>query len=503
MKRLFLFIALCFSMLTVACDKQGGDDIKVVITSESVVDLGMYGEDVTIHYDILGIEDVEADVTISDETWLRVKEHESGSLVLTVADNETGSGRMAAVTLSYGGSSATAIINQSGDALAPEITSLSGEEITLERMGTRLQIEYKLENSNPTDYIYVKTDADWIYSINTMKDGFVELGVATNITKALRETVVTVGYGKASFNITLKQRGDGKANFKASIMGGEYLGDALTPGAGNYWFWLSDRGFDQEGKAYPSATYYRIDAYGVPYNGNESNVPIANGTYTYDPENTYAVGTFTAEYSGHWVTNTNGKREGAITAFDSGTLVVENGKITLDVVVNGEAHHVEYIGNTTLTDSQGEVTIYTTLDGDYEADLSDHTLIYECYGDYYECGFTNWMIVIQPNNGTSGDCFQFDFITDKATKDEGFCGDYVSSDFIATNAFIPGWTDGVNLLCSWYFNAEQTEFAPFRGGNMSIRDNGDGTITVDIDVKDDMRNHITGTWTGTPQAFKQ
>jgi hypothetical protein len=38
---------------------------------------------------------------------------------------------------------------------------------------------------------------------------------------------------------------------------------------------------------------------------------------------------------------------------------------------------------------------------------------------------------------------------------------------------------------------------------MSIKDNGDGTVTVDIDVKDDLRNRITGTWTGTPQAFQQ
>lgn len=503
MKRLFLFIAIVFSALNVACEQTNDSDYNVVITSDAEIKLGMYGDDVTISYDIQGIEDVVANVLLSDNEWLRIKEHESGSLVITVANNETGADRMAAVTLSYANSSATAIISQSGDALTPIITSLSGDEISLERMGTKLQIEYKLENENPTDYIYVKTDADWIYSINTMKNGAVELGVATNTTKAMRETEVTVGYGKASFKITLKQRGDGEANFKATIMGGEYLGDPYSLGAGNYWFWLSDRGFDQEGKAYPSATYYRIDAYGVPYDGYESEVPIANGTYTYDPENTYAVGTFTAEYSGHWVTNTDGKREGAITAFDSGTLIVENGKITLDVVVNGEAHHVEYIGDTTLSDSQGEVIIYSTLDGDYEADLSDHKLIYECYGDYYECGFTNWMILIQPNNGTTGDCFQFDFITDKATKNEGFCGDYKSSDFIATNSFIPGWTDGVNLLCSWYFNAEQTEFAPFRGGNMSIKDNGDGTITVDIDVTDDGRNRITGSWTGTPQAFQQ
>ena len=47
---------------------------------------------------------------------------------------------MAALTLSYGASKATAIISQSSEALAPVITSLSGEEIALERMGKRVEI---------------------------------------------------------------------------------------------------------------------------------------------------------------------------------------------------------------------------------------------------------------------------------------------------------------------------------------------------------------------------
>ena len=503
MRHFMMFALLVVGALFTACDKSNGGDAQVVITSEGEIKVGKYATDVTIHYDILGVEDAMAEVSLSEEGWLRVTRHESGSVVISVLENETNGARMAAVTLTYGASKASAVISQSADALAPVITSLSGEEIALERMGKRVEIGYALENENPTDYIYVKTNADWIYSIDTDKEGVVTLGVATNTTNAKRETEVTVGYGTASFKILLTQRGDGDANFNATIMGGEYLGDALTQGVGNYWFWLSDRGFKEDGTALPSATYYRIDAYAPAYQGYESYPPIPNGTYTFDSEDTYAEWTFTAEYSGFWVTNTNGKRDEAIATFESGTMTVESGKITLDVVVNGEAHHVVFVGDTTLVDNQGEVVIYSTLDGDYEADLSDHNLVYECYGDYYECGFTNWMIVIKPNNGTSGDCFQFDFITDKATKADGFCGEYVSSDFIATNAFIPGWTDGVNLLCSWYFNAEQTEFAPFRGGEMSIKDNGDGTFTVDINVKDDRRNTITGTWTGVPQPFQQ
>jgi hypothetical protein len=36
---------------------------------------------------------------------------------------------------------------------------------------------------------------------------------------------------------------------------------------------------------------------------------------------------------------------------------------------------------------------------------------------------------------------------------------------------------------------------------MSVKDNGDGTMSVDIDVTDDRRNRITGSWTGTAEQF--
>lgn len=500
MKRIFIFVLFVVSMLGVACNNKDSE-IRVVITSASEVQLGLYGEDITITYSIKGAgSSALADVTLSDKSWLRVKEHNAGVVVVSVDNNEQGGSRMAAVTLSYGDSLATMVINQSSDRVAPEIRSLSGEEISISRAGTRVQIEYQLENANPVDYIYVKTSADWIYSIDTKTQGVVELGVATNETKALRETIVTVGYGSASFNVALKQAGDGDIEFVATVLSGSYYGDALTPGVGNYWLILSDRGFNEDGSSKPNTTYYRIDAYGAVYNGTDYMVPIAKGTYTFDSEDTFESGTFTNEYSGHWVTNKNGRRD-EIKDFDSGVMVVEDNKITLDVVVNGEKHHVVYEGDLSLYDNQGDIVVYSTLDDDYQADLSNHKMIYECYGDYYDYGYTNWMFVIMPNNGV-GDCFQLDIITGNTTNEEGFIGDYVGSDFLAKWSFIPGWTDQAQLQCSWFFTADQSEMAPFRSGNVSVKDNGDGTVTVDIDVKDDLRNRITGTWTGTPIAYK-
>jgi hypothetical protein len=162
MRRFLMFMLLAMGIIAVACEGQKESDFKVVIKSSTEVRVGKFAEDVVIHYDILGIEDVCAEVNISNANWLRVSKHESDSLVISVADNETGAERMAAVTLSYEGSTATVVISQSAEATEPVLESLSGSEITLERMGTVLNIEYRLENRNPVDYVFVKSSADWI-----------------------------------------------------------------------------------------------------------------------------------------------------------------------------------------------------------------------------------------------------------------------------------------------------------------------------------------------------
>lgn len=499
MRKIFAFVVALLSLVAVACEGNSSDDVKVVITSPAEITIGKFAESFVVDYDIIGIDDAMAEVQLSAD-WLRISNHTaSRTFTVETEENTTGGSRMAAITLSYGASRATVVVNQLGEAEEATIELNAEEVIDLERMGTKLAIEYTLENRNPVDYVYIKSDASWIYSMDTSTDGVVELGIATNTSGKSRETLVTVGYGTATASVTLRQAGDGKIEFEAPIITGEYLGDALTPGVGNYWFFFTDRGFDSEGNSLPNATYYRIDAYG-PVSTSVDYIKIPNGTYTFDPNDTYAEWTFTAEYSGFWVTDEDARRD-KINPFEEGTLVVENDKITLTVKVNGETHTAIFKGNATLRDSRGEVTVYSTLEGDYEADLSDHYMIYECYGDYYDYGAFNWMFIIAPNSG-SGDCFQFDIITGYNDKESGFMGDYTASDFLAKWSFIPGWSNMSQLLCSWYFTADQSDVAPFRDGNMSVKDNGDGTVTVEIEGYDDRRNKITGTWTGVPQENK-
>ena len=502
MKRLLtIMFALVGLLAFVGCEGEEnvGGDLK--ITSETEVTVGKYATEFEINY----TADSEAEVTLSSE-WLRVRKHDTGisdgatkgKIFVQVEENETGGTRMAAVTLAVGAERATVVVNQLGTAEEATITITSGQTIDIKRTGCKAIIEYTLEGKNPDDYIYVKSDADWIYSMDTMDDGEIELGVATNTTGKARETVVTIGYGTATASTTLRQAGDGEIMFEAPILSGEYLGDALTPGKGNYWFFLTDRGFDAEGNSLSNTTYYRIDAYG-PVSTDVDYIKIPKGTYTFDSEDTYDEWTFTAEYSGFWVTDKDARRD-KINPFEEGTLTVEDGKVTLTVKVDGETHTAVYEGDAALHDSRGTVTVYSTLDGDYETDLSDHHLLYDCYGDYYDFGAYNWMILIAPNSG-KGDCIQLDFITGYNDEQSGFYGDYKASDYLAKWSFIPGWSNMSQLMCSWYFTVDQEEVAPFRAGEMSIKDNGDGTITVEFEVEDDLRNTITGSWTGEPERY--
>ena len=498
MRQLFTLTLFILGIAFTACESSTtpeGNRLKVTSPTEVAID--KYAGEFSIRYEVIGITDAKAEVALTSD-WLRVAEHKSGIIKVMLEENTSGGSRQAAVMLSYEGSKATIVVTQTSENTAPVLTLVGDEVMELERAGKRVVINYTLENKNPEDYVYAKTSADWVYSIDCSKSGKVTLGVATNMSGKDRETKVTVGYGTASFDVMLHQTGSGDINFNAPTLWGDYYGDALTPGAANYWFFLTDRSFDSEGKSYANATYYRIDAYG-PLATGSGIVAIPDGTYTYDPNNTYAQWTFTAEWSGFWVTDADARRD-AINKFEEATLVVEGNKITLTAKINGENHNVVFEGENALLDSQGNVTVLTTLDGDYEADLSDHYMVYECYGDYYDYGAYNWMFVIMPNSG-KGDCMQLDIITGHNDKESGFAGDYVASEVLKQWSFIPGWTDQTNLLCSWFFTADNSELAPFRGGNVSVVDNGDGTMTVDIDVTDDRRNRITGSWTGVPQQF--
>lgn len=497
--RRFLFLAsFLLVALFAACENNDQSGAKIILTSPTELNVGMYGGRATITYTTVGdVSPEDIEVTHTGD-WLRIVNSKAlGEVVIETATNETGGTRMAAVTIIFGSQRTTVVVNQSGTPAEPVITLTSASKIELERAGQPVEISYTLENPSPEGYTYAKVDADWIYRIDTSVEGKVTLYAATNTTSESRTANIEVGYESASFDVVLTQSGEGDYNFTATTMDGEYYGDFYSPGAGNYFLKFSDRGFTPEGSTQPFGTYYRIDAYGIVFTDEIGTITLPEGEYTYDPEGSYTTWTFVADYTDFFVNDKNGKHEKQ--KIESGKMVVKSNQITLELIINGVKHNVVYNGSTELVDARGDINILSTLEEDYALDLSNHSMVYACQGDWYDFGYMNWVLQIKPNDG-KGDCVQIDIITEYDDEESGFEGNYTASEVRATNAFMLGWVYGGYLECSWFYTVDQDELAPFRGGEITIKKNADDTYTVDIDVTDDIRNRIYGSWTGVGKA---
>ena len=80
MRRFLLFAAAIVGLVFASCE--GSEHIgkgEIEITSESVVEIGRYNGEFTINYEIKGVTDVEANVSLTSE-WLRVANHKSGTI---------------------------------------------------------------------------------------------------------------------------------------------------------------------------------------------------------------------------------------------------------------------------------------------------------------------------------------------------------------------------------------------------------------------------------------
>ena len=280
-----------------------------------------------------------------------------------------------------------------------------------------------------------------------------------------------------------------------------YFGDQYTPGvADNYYLFLSDLGLDAEGYEQANGTYYRFDIYAPISADNATKVPA--GTYTIDMTDSGALWTASLSYSAYFVLDEYGWDYVSNDYPASGTVVVgEDGSIVAEVtmLMSGATHKVTYNGgNIEVFDNSssggGDDVVYSTLTGDWNCNLSAHTLYYQSYGDWYEVGYQNWVIAIMPNS-QAGDFVQFDLLAG-ADSVTSFAGEYTISDSLDAYTAYPGYIDDGYLAGAWYYKEDGVTMAPFVDGWVDIVDNGDGTYTVEFDVYDDADYNLTGSWTG-------
>lgn len=303
----------------------------------------------------------------------------------------------------------------------------------------------------------------------------------------------------------------------AGYFGGEYYGDYYSPGIGNYYIHLSDNGFDEAGYALPDTVYYTFDLYSTYYGGEEvATLPLPEGTYRLDKDDTFAEGTFSVAYSKYYYTDAAGDVV-AEYKFEEGELTVTATEATLVAIIDGKEHKVVFEGIADVADKRsatgedvgsgddgGDDVVQpenpkSTLETNYTAVLDHHVMLYKAYGDYYDSGLQNYTFALWPDDYV-GDHIQFDVVA-STSEDDFLYGTFTIGTESIPYSFFPGEIlieddETGYMVGSWYYTDDGVTMAPFVDGKLTIDDNGDNTMFISFEVVDDRGNLIIGSWNG-------
>ena len=232
------------------------------------------------------------------------------------------------------------------------------------------------------------------------------------------------------------------------------------------------------------------------------SIPV--GEYRIDTTNSAMSGTISSEYSSLYTTN---ETTGDEVFFAEGTVTVsEEGIVAHLVSKTGEECHFS-CPTRTVDNSQNFHPSYTppeqsTLEGDLHISFDDAVIVTENYGDYYVIGKSNWSLILQDK--TTGDSLYLELLAPMG--DAVPTGIFpVTNDLNEQQMVLPGYVDVHETMWSWYMlyadYTTVTSSAPIADGKIEIAENDDGTLTVDVDLVDDMGNRIWGTCHGGNTSF--
>lgn len=305
--------------------------------------------------------------------------------------------------------------------------------------GGRYEVSYTIKNPVEGHNLFVAKSSDyaWISDVGA-EDDVIYVVVEANETDNAREAVVEVSYGEKHSNenfksLTIKQAAKEINNevdevvFEAQILTGEYYGDYYTPDAGNYYIFFSDYGFNEEGNLLTNSIYYQLDVYGALYEGEAVNgyIPLPEGTYTLDVNDTMAVGTIGYSYSCYMKTNSS-EIEVEV-SFDAAELVVAaDGSCVLTATIQGEKHTVTFSGTSTISDKREVNT------GGEDVEMVADYAYATYYGDQYSPGVADNFYFFLSDVGVDADgwelpngiYYRFDLYSEIVNTEDGIAIPY-------------------------------------------------------------------------------
>lgn len=208
--------------------------------------------------------------------------------------------------------------------------------------------------------VEVSANVDWIYDFKQNEQNKISFTIGANPEAVDREGIITVTYDKSQFNVTVIQElseAPTSIVFEAEFLQGKYYG--VQGGLFNYYLAFSDLGLDANNMySTPDAHYYFVDLYLPNAPEDMENIIVPNGEYEYDITNSGWPNTFTHSFSWYHINDETGFQL-STAHYDTGKLIVEDGKVTLEVTLTIDArqenHKVVYEGDWSLIDCTNEV----------------------------------------------------------------------------------------------------------------------------------------------------
>lgn len=403
------------------------------------------------------------------------------------------------------------------------LTLTSSATIRADKKGGTEYISYNI-NGQVSGELSVKViNEELITAVDTTTPGIIALTISENPTQESREGAVSVSYASSAFSVKVLQEGNPDAptdvvSVRANQFRGQYFGDRLGSGKGQYWIILSDNGFDSTGAAKVGGEFFRAELVG-PVSADPFNARVPNGVYEYDLSNSLSLYTILSLGNSDY-TVVDEYLEGWATSFVSATLTVNDNLFTLEAVVPNEisGENIKYV-----VTFQGEYTLgyeepkeqISTLKNDLTIDLSDCVGSISNYGNGWYCGYCNWYLLFEDKDGwNQGEYLVVELLSDSNLDGtSGFVGKYeglgVDSEdstlplfgpysFVAGHRIAEGSNDFIGSIWMRFSNGSPVEQAPLRGGEVNITENSDGTYTIVIDATDDAdpAHKISLNWTG-------
>lgn len=395
-----------------------------------------------------------------------------------------------------------------------ELTLTSPSEVSVSQDGGDVTITYELSNPIDGEEVLVNISTpEWV-SLKENNETTIVLTVEPNDSSEPRESSVFVSYADVTnFTVDLNQEGrsqeGGSIQRTATDLTGFYYGEDYEEGVDNFFIHLSDKGFDADGSALADGFFYRLDIYSEVMNYSRENadeIVVPVGTYTL--EDSFTAGTFSQYYSSYWVNGPDAIPVIEHTIIDAGTITVTENSIRAELIIAGETHIVTYEGSLVVDDGR-RPEFLSTLTEDYTLDLSNHGMDLEAYGDYFGCGYYNYIAFIYPESEDgAGDYISIDMVSTGPTLEDTLEGTYTIVDH---NPNAPcqatiGFLENGSMAGSWFFNSpdgfDYGDIAPFAEGSFTITENGE-ELTISFEIIDDLGNNITGSWTGTPTVYSE